>query len=106
MTEDIQKDKGNSQGLLFIDRIMDTIDSIISKITSGRFIATLLVVWTYCKMVETCGKLVEIKVLSAEAYIAVMAGIAGLVTMMVKDLFLSGNTKDKQNSGGNNEISK
>lgn len=105
MTEEIQKNKDNSQFVLFIDRIMDTFDSLLTRVTSGRFIATLLVVWTYCRMVDFCCRLVELKILSAETFLAVIAGVAALVTMMVKDLFASGNAKDKQeqNGGSTNE---
>lgn len=70
-----------------LDRILDTVDTIVAKITSGRFIATVMVVWTYCYIVATCCHLVEMKVISAETFLAVMAGIAGLVTMIVKDYF-------------------
>ena len=41
MTEEIQKNKDNSQALLFIDRIMDTIDIVVSQITSGRWLLTV-----------------------------------------------------------------
>ena len=42
MTEEIQKDKSNSQGLLFVDRIMDTVDIVVSQVTSGRWILTVI----------------------------------------------------------------
>lgn len=41
MTEQIQKDKSNSQALLFIDRMMDTVDIVVSQITSGRWLLTV-----------------------------------------------------------------
>lgn len=41
MTEEIQKNKDNSQALLFIDRIMDTVDSVLGQFTSGRWILTV-----------------------------------------------------------------
>lgn len=41
MTEEIQKNKDNSQALLFIDRIMDTIDIVVGQITSGRWLLTV-----------------------------------------------------------------
>lgn len=100
MTDEIQKNKALKDNwfLLSVDRTLDTLDALLTRMTSGRFIATLLVVWTYCRMVEVCGKLVALKILSAETFLAVLAGVAGLVTMMVKDLFASGNAKD--NKGG------
>ena len=103
MTDEIQKDKDNSKFILFIDRIMDTFDSLLTRVTSGRFIATLLMVWTYCEMVKLACRLVELKILSSEVFLAVLAGVAGLVTMVVKDLFASGNAKDKQETGGNKD---
>lgn len=42
MTEEIQKDKSNSQALLFIDRIMDTVDIVARQVTSGRWILTVI----------------------------------------------------------------
>ena len=92
-----EKNKEYPSWIQFVDRVFDSFDGLLTRITSGRFIATILVVWTYCKMVETCSKLVEMKVLSAETYLATLAGVAALVTMMVKDLFAAGNAKDKQN---------
>lgn len=41
MTEQIQKDKSNSQALLFIDRMMDTVDIVVSQVTSGRWLLTV-----------------------------------------------------------------
>jgi hypothetical protein len=41
MTEEIQKNKDNSQGLLFVDRIMDTVDVFAARLSSGKFLFTL-----------------------------------------------------------------
>lgn len=41
MTDDIQKGK-NTQLLLFIDRMMDTVDIVVNQITSGRWILTVI----------------------------------------------------------------
>lgn len=41
MTDQIQKEKGNSQALLFIDRMMDTVDIVVSQVTSGRWLLTV-----------------------------------------------------------------
>lgn len=41
MTEEIQKNKENSQGLLFVDRIMDTVDVFAAKLSSGKFLFTI-----------------------------------------------------------------
>lgn len=82
------------------DRVFDTIDVIIAKLTSGKFLATLLVIWTYCTAIGTCGRLVESKVITAETYLAVMGGVAGLVTMLVKDYF----NKDVKGDQNGNDI--
>lgn len=42
MTEEIQKDKKNSQALLFVDRLMDTVDIVVGQVTSGRWILTVI----------------------------------------------------------------
>ncbi len=42
MTEGIQKDKTNPGCLLFIDRMMDTVDIVVNQITSGRWILTVI----------------------------------------------------------------
>lgn len=41
MTDEIQKDKTNSQGLMFVDRIMDTVDIVVGQVTSGRWLLTV-----------------------------------------------------------------
>ncbi len=41
MTDEIQKNKTNSQGLLFVDRMMDTVDIVINQVTSGRWLLTV-----------------------------------------------------------------
>lgn len=41
MTDQIQKDKTNSQGLLFVDRMMDTVDIVVNQVTSGRWLLTV-----------------------------------------------------------------
>lgn len=92
MSETIKEEKKKEiikeeNAIGFVDRIMDSLDGFGTKILSGRFLATLLLVWTYCKVVDTCCKLVEVKAISAETFLAVLAGIAGLVTMIVKDYF-------------------
>lgn len=87
---------------IIVDRFLDTFDVIVSKITSGKFIATVLTVWTYCKTIETCCKLVENKIIEPATFLAVMAGVAGLVTMIVKDYF----GKDENKQGGSNEQAK
>lgn len=51
MTEEIQKNKSNSQALLFTDRIMDTVDNVLSQFTSGRWILTVAAAIV---MVYTC----------------------------------------------------
>lgn len=100
MTDEIQTNKALADNwfILTIDRLMDSFDALLTRVTSGRFISTLLMVWTYCKMVDFCCHLVEVKILSAETFLATIAGVAALVTMMVKDLFASGNAKDKQDA--------
>lgn len=42
MTEEIQKDKSNPGWLLFIDRMMDTVDIVVGQVTSGRWILTVI----------------------------------------------------------------
>lgn len=41
MTDEIQKNKNNDQWLLFIDRIMDTVDIVARQVTSGRWLMTV-----------------------------------------------------------------
>lgn len=41
MTQEIQEDKRNSQALLFIDRMMDTVDIVVGQVTSGRWLLTV-----------------------------------------------------------------
>jgi hypothetical protein len=69
------------------DRLFDSIDVIVSKLTSGKFIATMLLVWTYCNCVITANGLVKDKVLAVETYLVLMGAVGALVTMIVKDYF-------------------
>lgn len=96
-------EKPNSPWAYAWDRFFDTVDVIVAKVTSGKFIATILVIWTYCAVINTCCKLVEIKVISAETFLALVAGIAGLATMLCKDYFNRdmGGSNGKNNSGSN-----
>ena len=98
-------EKQSAWGIVF-DRLLDSVDVIVTRITSGRFIITVLVVYTYCKAVDMTCVLVKDKVVSVETFLAVLGGILGLTTMMVKDLFQSGNMKDKQgeDNGKNNPV--
>lgn len=84
----------SDDAIKLLDRVMDSLDGLGTKILSGRFLATVLLVWTYCQIVLTCCHLVEVKVIQAETFLAVLAGIATLVTMIVKDYFnKEGDTK-------------
>lgn len=91
MTDEIQNNKdlkdNNGFWVLVWDRLLDSIDVIVAKLTSGKFIATLLTVWTYCMAVFTCCDLVKQKLIEPATFLAVMAGVSGLVTMIVKDYF-------------------
>ena len=69
------------------DRVFDTIDVIVGKITSGKFIATMLLVWTYCSCVQTANELVKQKTLDVTTYLVLMGAVGSLVTMIVKDYF-------------------
>jgi hypothetical protein len=91
MSEDTKK-----QILDIVDRIFDSLDGFGTKILSGRFLATVLLVWTYCWVIVTCCRLVEGSKISPETFLAVMAGVGGLVTMIVKDYF----SKDENKTGG------
>lgn len=51
MTDEIQKDKTNSQLLLICDRLLDTFDKVLGQFTSGRWILT---VTAAVIMVKTC----------------------------------------------------
>ncbi len=42
MTEEIQRDKTNPVWMLFIDRMMDTVDIVVNQVTSGRWILTVI----------------------------------------------------------------
>ena len=87
-------DKPNSAWAYAWDRFFDTIDVIVSKVTSGRFIATMLLVWTYCAAVNTANILVKDKLLNVETYLVLMGSVGALVTMIVKDYF-NKNGEDK-----------
>ena len=80
-------EKPNSPWAYAWDRFFDTVDTIIGKVTSGRFIATMLLVWTYCSCVLTANELVKAKVLDVTTYLVLMGAVGSLVTMIVKDYF-------------------
>lgn len=78
------------------DRVFDTVETIFAKVTSGKFIATVLVVFTYCNCIMVAGRLVEASKINTETYIALMAGIGALAATIVKDYF---NKEDKTTGG-------
>lgn len=88
-------EKPNSPWAYAWDRFFDTVDVIVSKVTSGRFIATMLLVWTYCRAVDTANVLVREKLLSVETYLVLMGGVGALVTMIVKDYFAKNGEEKK-----------
>lgn len=66
MTEQIQKNKDNSSWLLFVDRMMDTVDIVVNQVTSGRWILTVIAgvclihfTWS-AKNVEEADKIISI----------------------------------------------
>lgn len=81
------------------DRFFDTVDVIVAKVTSGKFVATMLLVWTYCSCVNTANELVKSKLLEMPTYLVLMGAVGSLVTMIVKDYFAK-NSDDK--TGGSN----
>ncbi len=66
MTDEIQKTKGNPGWLLFIDRMMDTVDIVVNQVTSGRWILTViagicLIHFSYsAKSVDEADKIIDI----------------------------------------------
>jgi hypothetical protein len=80
-------EKPNSPLAYAWDRLFDTIDVVIAKVTSGKFIATMLLVWTYCSCVMTANQLVKDKILDVTTYLVLMGAVGSLVTMIVKDYF-------------------
>lgn len=90
-------EKPNSAWAYAWDRFFDTVDVIVAKITSGKFIATVLVVYTYCKAIETASLLVQAGKISSETYIAIIAGMGALASTVVKDYF----SRNDKNGGSN-----
>jgi Fe2+ transport system protein B len=88
-------EKPNSPWAYAWDRFFDTVDVIVAKVTSGRFISTMLLVWTYCSCVQTANILVKEKILDVTTYLVLMGGVGALVTMIVKDYFAKNAEGDK-----------
>lgn len=81
-----------------LDRVFDTFDVVIAKFTSGKFVATVLIVWTYCHVINTASSLVEGGKIGTETYIALISGLAATAALVVKDYFAKDEKKGEQNA--------
>lgn len=101
MTEEIQKDKKNHVALLLIDRIMDSLDGLGTKLLSGRFLAITFDTIGYFLGVLFCGLLTIKGTLHIETFIAILSTYALLVQKTRENYF----NMTKTNGGSNEKIS-
>lgn len=62
-------------------------DKIIEKLTSGRFIATVSVMLTYCAVVAGSVFLVVIGKISVEVFLGIFSGFSGLAGLIINSYF-------------------
>ncbi len=67
---DEEKQKKEAQWLLFVDRMMDTVDVIATKFTSGKFLFTLATAGVFVYAVVS-------KLLTAEQVMAIIMLVVG-----------------------------
>ena len=76
-------------------------ERIVEKVTSARWLTTLLVVGTYCGIILLCLVLAMKDKLSVEAFLGVFAGFSGLASLVVKSYF--DRRQDEKNINGSND---
>lgn len=86
--------------LKIVDRRLDTVDNVLSKIFSARFLAVVLDSIVYPGTVVLCGYLTHQKIVEPETFIAVIGGYALLVKETRLKYF------DRTDRGEKNEIPK
>ena len=81
------KKKMDAQWLLFIDRILDTVDSVVAKITSGSFISTLALVVTYCWVAKHLVSSIPHEKITTDFVFGFIAGFSSSVMFVLKAYF-------------------
>ena len=64
---------------------MSTLDKILEKFLSGRFLVLLMVSFTYCSVIQACIWLAANGKIDIEFLKGLIAGLAGNVVMFWKD---------------------
>lgn len=97
MTEQIQNDNNLKQGngfwVLVWDRLLDSIDVIVAKITSGSFIATLALVVTYCWIGKHLVKAIPPEKITTDFVFGFISGFSSSVMFVLKAYFDRGDKK-------------
>lgn len=81
--------------IYFLDRILDSIDQLSTKLVSGRFITLFIDSIVYPGAVGVCGYLTIQGKMQADTFIAVLGGYALLVKETRTRYFDRGETMDK-----------
>lgn len=84
------------------DRYLDTIDTTLAKILSGRFIAVVLDTIVFPGCVILCGYLTHQKIVEPETFIAVLGGYALLVKETRLKYFERTDRKEEDKIKGDN----
>lgn len=106
MTDQIQKNKElkDQVWLLCVDRLLDSVDTVIAKVTSGSFISTIALVGTYCWTVAHMVKTIPPEKISSEFLLGfVGGGFASTVMFVLKAYFDRGDKKQQDQKGDSNE---
>lgn len=110
MTEEIQnnKDLKNSDNgfwVLVWDRLLDSIDVIVGKLTSGSFIATVGLVATYCWIGKHLISAIPPEKITTDFVFGFIAGFSSSVMFVLKAYFDRGDKKqDKQGDGNETKV--
>lgn len=103
MTEEIQNNKelksGNGFWVLVWDRLLDSIDVIVAKFTSGSFIATLALVATYCWIGKHLVASIQPEKITTDFVFGFIGGFSSSVMFVLKSYFDTSEKRQEQNGG-------
>jgi hypothetical protein len=76
---------------------MKTLHRLLDKLMSGRFIATVFIIGTYCLFIYKLVYLLEQKVISNDLFMGIFSGFASLATAIIVFYFTRTDRKTIEN---------
>jgi len=78
------------------DRFMKILEKVANKILSGRFICLVMIIFTYCFMINKCVNLLVKKMLEKDIVTGLIVGLASSASMIITFYYLR---SDRKNGG-------